>query len=177
MSSERPSLHLTWCNFGLSLNEISQARSNYDRGFSVGPVAPSRHSYSRRRRQWAIALDFWPPNVTARRLASLLTHWLMTKCRIKISARPIRSARQCRRRAAELTTEERVAGQVCYLCQNPRRVALALISASTSSGGASPVARPPPLNKTARDRSRPPTWQRYRSGVLASSHSTSRPRR
>ena len=33
MSSERPSLHLTWCNLGLSLNEISQARSNYDRRF------------------------------------------------------------------------------------------------------------------------------------------------
>ena len=80
---------------------------------------------------------------------------------------------QARRR----TVRKSASPEVCYLCHNPRRAALALFSASTSSGGASPVARPPPLNKTARDRSCPPTWQRYRSGVLASSHSTSRPRR
>jgi hypothetical protein len=48
----------------------------------------------------------------------------------------------------------------CYFCQTPRPAALAWFSAATNSGEASAVARPPPLKRTARDRSCPPIWQR-----------------
>jgi hypothetical protein len=74
--------------------------------------------------------------------------------------RPLREGRGKRAGSKVALGVTHCCGAVRYFCQTPRPAALAWFSAATNSGEASAVACPPPLNRTTRDKSCPPTWQR-----------------